>query len=61
SCTDRVLCIDTALCCAGPPEAIVRDPAYLRSLGPQASQALALYRQRHGGDVVPLERRTGSV
>jgi len=61
SCTDRVLCIDTALCCAGPPEAIVRDPAYLRSLGPQAGQALALYRQHRGGGVVPLERQTGSV
>ncbi|MEO1192519.1 MAG: metal ABC transporter ATP-binding protein [Pseudomonadota bacterium] len=58
SCTDRVLCIDRTLCCAGPPERVVSDPAYHRSLGPQAAQVLALYRQQADKDkVVPLAER----
>ncbi len=59
SCTDRVLCIDRTICCAGPPDSVVSDPAYLASLGPQAAQALALYRQHRHGEVVALEGRAG--
>ncbi len=65
SCTDRVLCIDRKICCAGPPELVMSDPAYLQGLGPQAAQALALYRQHEHGEVVPLalprESRGGRV
>jgi len=62
SCTDRVLCIDRCICCAGTPEKIVNDPAYHRLLGPQAAQALAVYRQQHGDDtLVDFKRHAGNA
>lgn len=63
SCTDRVLCIDRTVCCAGSPDGLLDDPAYHRVLGPRAAEALALYRQRAAGAeaVVSLERRSGRV
>ncbi len=57
SCTDRVLCIDRTICCAGSPESVAGDPAYHRSLGPQTVQALALYRQHKHGQVIAMESR----
>lgn len=44
--TDRVLCLDGHVCCAGRPVEIARDPAFLRLFGPRYGDVLALYRHR---------------
>ncbi|MFZ5834660.1 MAG: ATP-binding cassette domain-containing protein [Pseudomonadota bacterium] len=62
--TDRVLCLNQHLCCAGTPAMVAKDPEYLRLFGPRAAEAFALYAHGpHGhdhvhtlsGDVAPLE------
>ena len=62
--TDRVLCLNQHLCCAGTPAMVAQDPEYLRLFGPRAAQAFALYAHGpHGhdhvhtlsGDVAPLD------
>jgi len=63
--TDRVICLDRRVCCAGAPETVGSDPVYAELFGPGAAAALAPYRHRHGeqndGRVVPFEaRRDGS-
>lgn len=45
--TDRVLCLNTHLCCAGTPDAISNDPAYRELFGIEAGQSLALYHHHH--------------
>lgn len=45
--TDRVLCLNTHLCCAGAPDAISNDPAYRELFGIEAGQSLALYHHQH--------------
>jgi zinc transport system ATP-binding protein len=45
--TDRVICINRHLCCAGRPESVSRDPAYLALFGPEAAQSLAVYAHAH--------------
>lgn len=61
--TDRVLCLNQHLCCAGTPAMVAKDPEYLRLFGPRAAQSFALYAHGpHGhdhdhtlsGDVVPV-------
>jgi zinc transport system ATP-binding protein len=44
--TDRVLCLNTHICCEGHPEAVSRDPAYLALFGTSAA-AFALYHHHH--------------
>jgi zinc transport system ATP-binding protein len=56
--TDRVVCINRHLCCAGQPEAVSRHPEYVELFGPRASE-LAVYTHAHdhahdlAGHVVP--------
>ena len=56
--TDRVLCINGHVCCAGEPEAVSDHPEYRRLFGP-AEADMAVYRHDHDhahdvhGDVVP--------
>jgi len=51
--TDRVLCLNQHLCCAGTPAMVAKDPEYLRLFGPRAAQAFALYAHGpHGHDHV---------
>lgn len=45
--TDRVLCLNQHLCCAGAPHHISRHPEYLRLFGPRAAQAYAVYEHHH--------------
>ncbi len=45
--TDRVLCLNRHLCCAGQPHDISRHPEYLRLFGPRAAQAYAVYEHHH--------------
>ena len=58
--TDRVLCLNRHVCCAGTPRSVAADPQYRRLFGPRAVEALAVYRHDHdhghgpGGEVLPL-------
>ena len=45
--TDRVLCLNRHICCAGAPEAVTRHPAYLDLFGPRAAEELAIYTHAH--------------
>ncbi|MBF0136681.1 MAG: ATP-binding cassette domain-containing protein [Magnetococcus sp. DMHC-1] len=45
--TDRVICLNGHVCCAGAPETVSRDPEYARLFGPHAASAYAIYAHRH--------------
>ena len=45
--TDRVVCINGHVCCAGEPEAVSRHPEYISLFGPHAAAALAVYTHSH--------------
>ena len=45
--TDRVVCINGHVCCAGEPEAVSRHPEYVSLFGPHAANALAVYTHDH--------------
>ena len=47
SATDRVICINGHLCCAGHPEDVSRDPSYLALFGEAAAANVALYHHHH--------------
>ncbi len=59
--TDRVVCLNGHVCCAGHPEDVSRHPEYLALFGPSAAGALAVYQHHHDhshdvhGDVVDAE------
>ena len=46
SATDRVVCINTHLCCAGEPDLVSRDPSYIALFGERVS-SFALYQHHH--------------
>jgi zinc transport system ATP-binding protein len=48
--TDRVVCLDRRICCAGAPETVGSNPVYAELFGPTAARALAPYRHRHDGE-----------
>ncbi|MFO1428600.1 MAG: zinc ABC transporter ATP-binding protein ZnuC [Candidatus Competibacteraceae bacterium] len=56
--TDQVICLNGHVCCAGRPEAVSLDPAYLELFGHDISRRLAVYHHHHNhrhdlhGDVV---------
>lgn len=45
--TDRVVCINTHVCCAGAPQEVTTSRAYRDLFGPRASEVVAIYRHRH--------------
>ena len=47
STTDRVVCINTHLCCEGHPAAVSQDPRYVALFGTGISETLALYKHSH--------------
>ncbi|MGD8934627.1 MAG: zinc ABC transporter ATP-binding protein ZnuC [Gammaproteobacteria bacterium] len=57
--TDRVICLNTHICCTGHPDDVSTHPEYLKIFG-QAMEGLALYSHHHDhshdahGNVVPL-------
>jgi zinc transport system ATP-binding protein len=51
--TDRVLCLNRHVCCAGTAAAVTRDPEYARLFGPGAAHALAVYTHHHDHDHTP--------
>ncbi len=57
--TDRVICLNRCIRCAGAPETVGNDPIYAELFGARAAEALALYRHHDeaaGDRVVALER-----
>ena len=62
-----MICLNHHVCCAGHPEAVSRDPAFVALFGPQAATAFAIYHHHHDhrhdahGDVVPLDAKTGTI
>ncbi len=62
--SDRVICLNTHVCCAGVPREVAEAPEYLRLFGPRAAGAVAVYRHHHDhthglhGEVVEAERCT---
>ncbi len=64
--TDHVFCLNRHLCCAGAPEAVARDPEYLRLFGPRAAAAFAVYAHGHdhvhdvSGAVAPMPHEHGA-
>ncbi|MDH5747883.1 MAG: zinc ABC transporter ATP-binding protein ZnuC [Rhodospirillales bacterium] len=63
--TDQVVCINTHVCCAGHPETVTRDPAYVDLFGDELARAFAVYHHHHDhhhaddGKVVPLPESEG--
>lgn len=45
--TDRVVCLNRHVCCAGPPHAVRSDPAYAELFGPGVAGSLAVYTHHH--------------
>jgi len=58
--TDRVICLNHHVCCAGTPEAVSRHPEYRQLFGDMAED-IAVYRHEHdhdhgpSGEVLPLD------
>ena len=58
--TDRVVCINRHICCAGTPKHVESHPEYGRLFGPRAAETVAIYAHRHDhshgadGRVMPL-------
>jgi zinc transport system ATP-binding protein len=58
--TDRVICLNTHICCTGHPDDVSAHPEYLKIFG-QAMEGLAPYSHHHDhshdahGNVVPLD------
>jgi zinc transport system ATP-binding protein len=47
SASDRVICLNGHVCCAGTPELVASAPEYRALFGPNTGGALALYRHSH--------------
>jgi zinc transport system ATP-binding protein len=45
--TDTVLCLNRHVCCAGRPEVVSHDPAYLQLFGRHAAEQMAVYTHHH--------------
>ena len=60
--TERVVCLNTHVCCTGHPETVRRDPAYLTLFGASTAEAFAPYAHSHdhahgpGGEIVGGEK-----
>jgi len=48
--THKVICVHGHVCCAGTPESVAQDPAYIKLFGPQGAQSLAVYSHTHDHD-----------
>ena len=45
--SDRVICLNTHICCEGAPQAVARSPEYKALFGPNIDGAFALYQHSH--------------
>jgi zinc transport system ATP-binding protein len=63
--TDRVICLNRHVCCAGGPASVGRDPEFVRLFGPRAAAAVGVYAHHHdhahdlAGGVIADEREGG--
>ncbi len=57
--TDRVICLNKHVCCAGRPESVSADPTFIAMFGAAAARQLAIYTHAHdhehdiAGAIVP--------
>ena len=51
--TDKVYCLNTHLCCSGPPEDVSRHKAFLEMFGVAAAKTLAIYSHHHDHEHAP--------
>ncbi|MCH9674878.1 MAG: metal ABC transporter ATP-binding protein [Gammaproteobacteria bacterium] len=58
--TDRVICLDGHVCCAGVPSLVSQHPSYTALFGPQSLPEMALYRHPQH-DHSQHDHRHGSV
>jgi zinc transport system ATP-binding protein len=62
--SDRVLCLNGHVCCAGVPSEVAEAPEYRRLFGPRAAGTVAIYRHHHDhthdlhGEVVDTDNCT---
>jgi len=45
--TDKVICLNHHVCCAGNPEQVKDDPAYIKLFGNQVADNIAIYHHHH--------------
>lgn len=48
--TDQVICLNRHICCAGTPETVEANPAFLNLFGRHAAQTLGVYQHHHNHD-----------
>lgn len=58
--TDQVICLNQHVCCAGTPETVEANPAFLNLFGRHAAQTLGVYQHHHNHDH-SLHEQGGSV
>ena len=45
--SDRVICLNSHICCEGQPESVKADPEFVRMFGPEAARVMAVYSHDH--------------
>ncbi len=45
--SDRVICLNSHICCEGQPESVKADPEFARMFGPEAARVMAVYSHDH--------------
>ncbi|NNE23371.1 MAG: metal ABC transporter ATP-binding protein [Rhizobiales bacterium] len=58
--SDRVVCLNSHVCCEGKPSSVQADPEFARMFGPEAARVMAIYSHDHdhtheGGHVCPTD------
>ena len=48
--SDRVICLNSHICCEGRPESVSEDPEFARLFGPAAASLIAAYTHHHDHD-----------
>ncbi|MEM8626424.1 MAG: metal ABC transporter ATP-binding protein [Pseudomonadota bacterium] len=65
--SDRVICLNRHICCAGKPTLVAQHPEYLRLFGRDAANALAVYEHDHdhahelSGEPHPVATASASI
>ena len=49
--SDRVICLNTHICCEGAPQAVARSPEYRALIGPEIDGAFALYQHSRSRNI----------
>ena len=48
--SDRIICLNSHICCEGRPESVTHDPEFARLFGPSAVRMIAAYTHHHDHD-----------